>query len=276
MVYVAGGLFVLGTSDQQIDQLASDLEEAREWRERGFFAREQPEHRVHLADYLIGRYPVTVGQYRAFVEAEGYRQQRYWTETGWTWREAAGRVVPSHWQDEAWTGDDRLPVVGVSWNEALAFCRWLGEVTGHDYRLPTEAEWETAAGWRPAHLGFGGGKRIYPWGDEFDASRCNARPGGLGRTTPVGQFSPQGDSLFRCADMAGNVSEWTSSRFQPYRYRARDGREVADGEAERVTRGGSWHSPVLQVRTTSRGMNDPFYSDNDLGFRLALSTEGGL
>lgn len=73
--------------------------------------------------------------------------------------------------------------------------------------------------------------------------------------------------------MVGNVSEWTGTRYTPYRYEPGDGRDDPAGEAERVTRGGSWHSPVLRARTSSRGMNDPDFTDNDLGFRCACSAD---
>ena len=69
--------------------------------------------------------------------------------------------------------------------------------------------------------------------------------------------------------MAGNVSEWTLTQYAPYPYDRGDGRDDPEGDGERVTRGGSWHSPVLRARTSSRGMNDPFFADNDLGFRCA-------
>jgi len=69
--------------------------------------------------------------------------------------------------------------------------------------------------------------------------------------------------------MVGNVSEWTLSKYKPYPYDPNDGRENPEGSAERVTRGGSWHSPDFRARASSRGMNDPFFQDNDLGFRVA-------
>ena len=261
MLHIAAGPFTMGISDGQVDWLAERVALAAAWREKGFFGREQPQHRLMLPGYDMARHPVTVAEYRTFVEAGGYRQRRHWTGAGWAWRTRDNRLFPAYWTDGAWTADALLPVIGVSWYEASAYCRWLSEATGSAYRLPSEAEWEKAAR--------GTGGRLYPWGNEFDPGRCNARPGGVQRTTRVGRYSPAGDSPSGCAGMAGNVSEWTSSTFAPYPYAAADGRECPEGGGERVTRGGSWHSPVLRVRTVSRGVNDPAFTDNDLGFRCA-------
>ena len=267
MILIPAGPFIMGTGADEIERLAGEFELARTWVEKGFFGREQPQHTVTLPDYLIAKHPVTVGQFRAFFGAGGYGERRYWTAAGWAWREAANRRRPAYWDDAAWTGDERLPVVGVSWYEAMAYCRWLSLETGRDYRLPAEAEWEKAAR--------GTDGRTFPWGDRFDAQRCNVRAGGLGHTVPVGSYSPRGDSPYGCAEMVGNVSEWTLTRFTPYPYHAGDGRNDPEGDRERVTRGGSWHSPVLRARTSSRGMNDPFFSDNDLGFRWACAAGVG-
>lgn len=261
MVLIPAGPFWMGTSTGQIQWLASEYEPARKWVEKGYFDRERPHHLVMLDEYWIGRYPVTVGQYRAFVEAAGYSDRRVWTAAGWCWRE--GRLQPDYWDDEAWAGDVRLPVVGVSWYEAYAYCRWLSEETGRGYRLPSEAEWEKAAR--------GTDGRMWPWGNGFDAAFCNVRATEVGRTVPVGRFGPAGDSPFGCAEMVGNVSEWTATRFDVYPVESGGGREDPAGDAERVTRGGSWHSPILRARTVSRGMNDPFFVDYDLGFRCACS-----
>ena len=262
MVYVPAGPFLMGTSDQQIDWLARIDDTAKKWKEKGHFSREQPQHTVTLASYYIGRNPVTVGEYRDFARAGGSEIGRYWSGAGWAWRESVGKVQPKLWRDEKWSGDDGLPVVGVSWYEASAYCRWLSQETGRSYRLPSEAEWEKAAR--------GTDGRLYPWGDEFDAKRCNTREGGLNQTEPVGRHSPGGASPYGCAEMAGNASEWTLSEYRPYPYDGSDGRNEEEGEGERVIRGGSWYKPMLRARVVARGMNDPFFADNDVGFRCVL------
>ena len=263
MVQVPAGTFLMGTDDDQIERLAQQLDEARVWQQKGRFAREQPPHEVPQPGFRIGRYPVTVGEYRAFVEAGGYAERSHWTDGGWVWRQAQGICVPEFWESDRWAGDDRLPVIGVSWFEALAYCRWLSAVTGRGYGLPTEAQWEKAAR--------GTDGRIYPWCDAPDASRSNTRASGPGHTLPVGQHSPAGDSPYGCAEMAGNASEWTLSQYRPYPYRDDDGRNDVAGQGERVIRGGSWFKPLLRARVAARGMNDPFFRDHDVGFRLVRS-----
>jgi formylglycine-generating enzyme required for sulfatase activity len=267
MVHVPAGDGWLGTGDAEVRHLERALPGAGTWREKGRFRREQPRHRVFLGAYALGRTPVTVGQFRFFVQDGGYRRATLWTEAGRRWVEATGRQHPDHWHEPRWTGEDNLPVVGVTWYEAVAFARWLSAVSGRTYRLPSEAEWEQAAR--------GGRNWTYPWGEELDITRCNIRDSGLGRTVPVGAYSPAGDSAYGCAEMVGNVSEWTSTRYAAYPYEAHDGRERLAGDRERVTRGGSWHSPALRARNGARGMNDPFFSDSDLGFRLAGSSPQG-
>ena len=122
--------------------------------------------------------------------------------------------------------------MGVSWHHARAYAAWAG------MRLLTEAEWEKAACW----AGEQEGKRRYPWGDKWeDRKRCNSKESKLGGTTPVGKYSPQGDSFYGCADMLGNVREWTSSLYKKYPYQANDGREDhLDREGHRVLRGSSF------------------------------------
>jgi formylglycine-generating enzyme required for sulfatase activity len=263
MITVPSGAFSMGITEQQIQFLLPHSAWAAYWLEKGFFSREQPAHELILAPYSIGKYPVTVGDYQAFVEDGGYAKPRYWTNSGWVWLHDEKKNKPAYWSEIKWTADPQLPVVGVSWYEAFAFCTWLSKLAGKPFRLPTEAEWEKAARWPDS--------RLYPRGDRFEAHRCNIRPAGKGRTSPVGSYSPAGDSSCGCCEMAGNVSEWTLSKFMPYPYQTLDNREDPEGTAERVTRGGSWHSLEARARATSRGMNDPWFQDYDLGFRVVQS-----
>ena len=153
----------------------------------GEFLMGYDKHPVDVAEFYIGKYPVTNGQYAAFVEAKNYDR-------------------PSHWKDgRIPTGKESHPVVYVSWNDADAFCDWLRETTGRKFRLPTETEREKAAR--------GTVGREYPWGNELPTKanqRCNF--GGIvGDTTPVGAY-PRGASPYGVLDMAGNVWEWTRER----------------------------------------------------------------
>jgi len=214
MVPVPAGPFLMGTSDEQIRDMLKRFKWAKEFKKKGYFDREQPQHEVTLPAYEIGRYPVTNAEYAAFVETTGHDAPRHWRD---------GRLaeeVADH------------PVVHVSWNDALAYVNWLAERTGQPYRLPTEAEWEKAAR--------GSDGLLWPWGNDWDPERANCKPDGPGETTPVGQYSPAGDSPYGCADMAGNVWEWTRSLYQPYPYNSEDGRNDLQLEGARVLRGGSW------------------------------------
>jgi formylglycine-generating enzyme required for sulfatase activity len=210
------------------------------------FGREMPAHQVNVEAYYIGRYPVTNAQYLRFVEATGYQPPQHWE----------GGAVPE--------GKEDHPVVYVSWYDARAYAQWLAEETGVALRLPTEAEWEKAAR--------GTDGRTFPWGEELDQNRCNSHLLYLDDTTPVGQFSPQGDSPYGVADMGGNASDWVSSAMDPYPYDPDDGREDLELRWPRVHRGGSFNGFWNFARTSFRtDWPSPDEGLNDLGFRLAFS-----
>jgi len=252
VVFVPGGPFIMGSSKRD-KEAASD---------------ERPQHTIEVADFWIGKYPVTNGQYRRFVEAGGYDERRYWTAVGWAWRQSEhkrwGREHgdrPEWWDDPAWNLPN-LPVVGVCWFEALAYTRWLSEATGRPCRLPTEAEWEKAA------RGIDG--RIYPWGnDEIGPQRANYRETGVSSTSPVG-CSPSGASPYGCLDMVGNVWEWCSSLYRSYPYGPGDRREDLEAEGGRVLRGGSWDDFQSSARCAFRFRFDAvIFWFNNVGFRCA-------
>ncbi|MEP7288937.1 MAG: SUMF1/EgtB/PvdO family nonheme iron enzyme [Chloroflexota bacterium] len=203
-------------------------------------------HTVFLSEYQIGRYPVTNEQYLCFVEDIGH------------W-------FPSSWEKGYLTEHANHPVSGVNWADAWLFCAWLALKTGLPYHLPTEAEWEKAATWNTQT----GTKTSFPWGNEKDSSCANTLQGNVGGTTPIGKYSPQGDSPCGCADMIGNVDEWCNSVVMPYPYVASNGREELYINQRRAMRGGDWYS--FQSPATRR--NAPSEAWQSMwGFRVALGT----
>jgi formylglycine-generating enzyme required for sulfatase activity len=201
-----------------------------------------------LAEFAIGRYPVTNYEYRAFVRDTGHRPPDYWD----------GDRYPEERSDQ--------PVVLVNWSDASAYCAWLAKRTDKAYRLPTEAEWEKAAR--------GAEGQTWPWGNAWDGRKCNSRDGGPGHTTAVGQYSPAGDSPYGAADMAGNVWEWCSSLHIPYPYDPEDGRENLTVGGDRVVRGGAFSSEPHFVRCACRDGRHPQSRYPIVGFRVALSLSG--
>ncbi len=234
MVYIPEGWFWMGTSPGRIAALKKQYRV--DW-----FDDEAPQTRLHLKGYWIGKYPVTNAQYKRFVEATDHKPPHNWE----------GGAIPA--------GKDNHPVTHVTWDDAVAYCKWLAQVTGKPYRLPSEAEWEKAAR--------GPNGLEYPWGNEWDASKCNMWDSGPHDTTPVGRYSPRGDSPYGCADMAGNVWEWTSSLYKPYPYKADDEHENMSSRDNRVVRGGSFPDGEGFVRAASRVRRVPDRGWYSIGFR---------
>ncbi|MFN2138278.1 MAG: SUMF1/EgtB/PvdO family nonheme iron enzyme, partial [Candidatus Promineifilaceae bacterium] len=167
---------------------------------------------------------------------------------------------PEFWSDGRFNPPAQ-PAVGVTWFEARAYCAWLSEQTGERYELPSEAEWEAAA------RGLEG--RDYAYGRTFDAARCNTFETHIRRTTPVGVFPGGRTPDTGIYDLSGNIWEWTSSIYKPYRYDPADGRDAPqDAAARRVLRGGSWRGDRDLARAASRSGSDPRYRDFDDGFRV--------
>jgi formylglycine-generating enzyme required for sulfatase activity len=232
-----------------------------------------PRHAVNLPAYQIGKYPVTHAEFREFVAAGGYREKRWWTAAGWKRKKAEKWPKPRSWDDTRLNKPNQ-PVVGVSWYEALSYCRWRGAQEKLPFRLPTEAQWEKAAR--------GTDGRNYPWGKKFDPSRLNSREGdqAVQLTTPVGIY-PAGVSPNACWDMAGNVWEWTGSLWggdwdkpeYSYPYNSLDRREnlEAGDRVLRALRGGSWFNYRYNARCSARNRNLPNERDDGSGFRVVVS-----
>lgn len=208
---------------------------------------EKPQHTVEIpSDYWIGQFTVTNEQYDLFVQFQN------------------GEHPVSDWKNKK-----DHPVVRVSWNDAQAYCKWLNDTHGYElpqgfvFRLPTEAEWEKAA---RGEFGF-----EWPWGNEFDENKCNSLEGGKNGTTPVGAYSPAGDSPYGAADMVGNVWEWTQSLFKGYPYQAGDGREDLKASGIRVLRGGSFSYNHGFARCAYRNVNPIYNPFDSRGFRVVAS-----
>ena len=228
-VRVPAGEFLMGS------HMAKDREASK---------GELPQHRVYLAEFTIGKVPVTNAQYAAFVRSAGVEAPSYWDQGG----------IPA--------GQSDHPVFQVSWHDARAFCAWLSEATGRSFRLPTEAEWEKTAR--------GTNGRIYPWGDRRPTAELCNYDMQVGHTTPAGQYS-KNVSPYGALDLAGNVGEWTSSLYRPYPYRADDGREDLAAEGVRVVRGGAYNLTRWNARCACRLRYAPDRRAGQHGFRVVVS-----
>ncbi len=217
----------------------------------GEFLYQQRERRT-LGTFRIARYPITNVQYQTFVDAGGYRAERWWRDL------RRPEPEPSHWPQ------GNRPRTNVDWYEAVAFTRWLSAQLRYEIRLPTEEEWERAARGREG--------REYPWGAEYESGRANideswdkAGPWNLAQTTAVGVY-PHGASVEGVRDLSGNVWEWCLNRYdQPERIQP-----DTSGQAQ-VLRGGSWFVHAADARASRRGWDRPGYRDARIGFRLVSS-----
>jgi gamma-glutamyl hercynylcysteine S-oxide synthase len=233
---------------------------------------ERPRHRRAIAPFLIDRHPVTNARHLEFMADGGYARRELWSDEGWAWRESEGAEAPAYWErdgeggwlvrsfDEIAPPEPERPVCHVSWYEADAHARWAGA------RLPTEAEWERAAGWDAA-----GGQRALPWGGGPDAARANV--GQLAFAPAAAGTYPGGAAPCGAEQMLGDVWEWTSTPFDAYPgFRAFPYREYAVpffGSRHRVLRGGSWATQAVAARTTFRNWDLPERRQVVAGFRLA-------
>jgi formylglycine-generating enzyme required for sulfatase activity len=220
----------------------------------GWLARELPQHWVGIDKPIaMGRYPVTVGEWRVFVASTGWRSSG---ETDW---DAPG-----------FAQTDRHPVVGVNWFDAIRYVRWLSEATGKSYRLPSESEWEYACR--------AGTKTAFSFGDTIATDQANydgnftynGGPRGEYRrgTTPVGMFAANPWGLF---DMHGNVWEWVQDVVHDnYDGAPLDGSAWEEGgdQARRILRGGSWLYNPRYLRSALRNGFSAALSNDIVGFRI--------
>ncbi len=223
--------------------------------QKAWLERETPQHWVAVGQSIaLGRFPVTVGEWRQFVRA-----------TSW---EPKGEV---NWAAPGFRQTESHPVVGITWHDALQYVAWLSVQTGQVYRLPSEAEWEYAcrAGTQSA---FSFGEEINTALANYDGNTSyNGSPKGENRqgTTPVGNFSPNPWGLF---DMHGNVWEWVQDVVhETYEGAPADGSAWEEGgdQGRRILRGGSWLYNPYYLRSALRNGFSATLSNDIVGFRVA-------
>lgn len=236
-VRVAGGPFPFGTNDEQFEQSG-------------------PQVVVHVSSFSVQKHPVTNADYLDYIAEADARPPAYWLEAS----------PPT----------DRLdhPVVGVSWFDAVGYCRWYGERHGLSTRLPTAAEWEKAATWNQGQQR----KYNWSWGDKFECQppKGNSRDGGPGETTPVGHYSPfGGDAPCGAADMCGNTFDWVSDWSAPTHDRlATTDPTGPENGTHKCARGGSWAgSPTGTSGVSHKYSLTPETRNEYTGFRMVMTTD---
>nr|VFJ57649.1 MAG: Formylglycine-generating enzyme, required for sulfatase activity, contains SUMF1/FGE domain [Candidatus Kentron sp. FM]VFJ58833.1 MAG: Formylglycine-generating enzyme, required for sulfatase activity, contains SUMF1/FGE domain [Candidatus Kentron sp. FM]VFK11836.1 MAG: Formylglycine-generating enzyme, required for sulfatase activity, contains SUMF1/FGE domain [Candidatus Kentron sp. FM] len=232
MQWIPAGAFLMGSREEETQS--------------EYDSDERPQHRVGFrAPFALGTYPVTFAEYDRFCVATDRKKPH----------------------DEGW-GRGKRPVIDVSWQDAQDYCAWLSKQTGHDYYLPSEAQWEYAAR--------AGTRTEYWWGDEIGSNRANCADCGSHwddrQTAPVGSFAPNPFGLY---ETTGNVWEWTADCWHDnYRGAPVDGSPWLEGNgsrdcSRRVLRGGSWVSVPWRLRSAYRNRSDPDEAGSFFGFRLA-------
>jgi len=268
--------------------------------------REGPVHIQHIpSGYWISRYPITNAQFEAFIEDRGYDSDAWWTKAGWGWRQQNERTRPYNY-GAPFTLPNH-PVVGVTWYEAAAFCRWLTQrwqaehwlPAGWEVRLPTEAEWEKAArggllipdiehriicpasalstfNQPVSNQQISNSPRVYPWGDEPDPNRANYDDTGINATSAVGAF-PGGVTPYGVLEMSGNVWEWCATQWvDNYENYGKTEANNLEGDAWRVIRGACFGNEGVSLRCACRSWNLPLYDDWDLGLRVVVASPSAL
>jgi formylglycine-generating enzyme required for sulfatase activity len=268
-VWVPAGSFLMGTDEAAIHELEGLAPPSMVLAE---FPLEQPQHEVRITrGFWIDKYEVTTAAFQAFVDDGGYRDQAYWSEAGWEWLSGKN---PNSLPRYCSLAQPDTPRACITWYEAEAYANW------RDGRLPTEAEWEYAAR-GPQSL-------VYPWGNEFDASRCNVVDSK--GPTAVGSF-PQGASWVGALDMAGNAAEWVQDWLGDYAEGlAVDPAGPASGTIK-IQKGGWWGGDLFVARAAYRQalaagahsmirpdlmllldfhlrLDPPDYGDYRIGFRI--------
>lgn len=273
---IDGGTYKIGT-DENIEKVVNkQVFENNRWGENVGFSRERPQIEIKLQPYYIAKYPVTVTQYTAFMNAA----DGYFCHDSWAWSPVAAEWyknnVEGHLEqirsEKGKCNYPNYPVTDVSWIEAVSFCQWLNRKTGETYRLPTEGEWEAAARKTSA---------VFAWGENFDKDKTNSSFSGIGDIVPVGTYELFIDSNIP-AEMNGNVWDWCYSVYPAWDSKdenlsvySENKNYVSINNFERLTidtmcavRGGSFINTPMFLMNSFRGRDKISLSFYRQGFRL--------
>lgn len=287
LALIPPGEFMMG-SELSFAELASRFDLTPEDAER-FYAAEHPRHRVRINNpFFVGVHEVTVGQFRQFVDDDGYRTEAETDGTGGFGYNATesnfeGPNSKYNWKHTGFPQDDSHPVVNVTWNDVQAFIKWLSKKSAKKYRLLTEAEWEYACRAGTQTLFHAGNKDLdlVGAGNVADQTAKGKFPNltitqgtdGHVFTAPAGRFAP---NAFGLHDMHGNVWEWCGDFYDRdyYRHSPAEDPSGPSGEYEwRVRRGGSWYYFGGDCRSAERSGEAPDSRFDDVGFRVALELD---
>ena len=292
LVLIPAGKFKMGSGESAEDTAAYFNKTYREnfppdgmgGLEANFFENEHPQHDVRITKpFYVGMYPVTRGQFRQFVTATAYKTDKDKDKKllAWGWdpdKKQFSNDEKYSWQNAGFEQTEEHPVVNVTWNDAMAFCKWLSEKEGQTYRLPTESEWEYACRARTTTR--------YPSGDDpqtlgkvsnlVDATVKARIPDwkymiyhsdNYAFTSPVGKSKP---NTFGLHDMHGNAFQWCSDWYSENYYAASPENDPPgpDSGTERVIRGGTWNFRPLGARSAERNKTEPDSRNCSAGFRV--------
>jgi formylglycine-generating enzyme required for sulfatase activity len=278
MAFIKGGIFQMGDTSNEgaID--------------------EKPVHQVIVSDFAMGKYEVTLEQFRTFIDATGYQTDAEKGDGSYIWDGSSWKKKANvSWKHDTEgnlriTSEYNHPVIHVSWNDAVTFCEWMSKKENKTYRLPTEAEWEYASGYgaknrarfgnsqnilKSSEANFNGGL-TYQANTETDAffpeifnKKDYSEVGEFRRkTTKVGLFYP---NLIGLYDMSGNVWEWCNDWYGSYTSDSQKNPKGVSTGSSRVLKGGSWTSAPRSNRVVNRNNGVPYLREGDIGFRVASS-----
>ena len=259
MMPIKGGPFQMGSKDGESD--------------------EKPAHSVTVSDFYLMKYEVTNAEFVKFLNEKGNQTEggKEWVNLDGSYSGEKCRIQKSGSTFTVEQGYENHPVIYVSWYGATAYTKWLSEKTGKNFRLPTEAEWEYAAGGgasgRTKWAGTDSEKNLSRYANFCDKNcekswKTETQDDGYAYTSPVGKFQPNKLGLY---DMSGNVWEWCSDWYDANYYKSsptKDPQGPASGSS-RVCRGGSWFVLPFGCRAADRVRDSPFNRSSGIGFRVA-------